>query len=136
MYRDGLCEHKFRVRSLHEIDEDQRRSDFATSTPGMTPIQALEVVRGFARALQEFTAEAQREVVQPVFQRIGVTDDRITYADVYPVYAEALRLDTTRPPQIRLIQSRSQESLRRVAQSAGTAASTGYLLWPRDDPGA
>jgi hypothetical protein len=52
--RDGLCERKFRDRSL--------------STP-----------------------EAQREVVQRVFQRIAITDDRVTDVDVYPVYAEALK---------------------------------------------
>jgi hypothetical protein len=45
--RDGLCERKFRDRSL--------------STP-----------------------EAQREVVQRVFQRIAITDDRVTDVDVYP----------------------------------------------------
>jgi hypothetical protein len=57
----------------------------------MTPIQALELVRGFAKAVQESTPEAQREVVQRVFQRIAITDDRVTDVDVYPVYAEALR---------------------------------------------
>ena len=43
------------------------------------------------KAIQESTPEAQREVVQLVFQRIAVTDDRVTDVDVYPVYAEALR---------------------------------------------
>ena len=57
----------------------------------MTPIQALALVRGFAKAIQESTPEAQREVVQRVFQRIAITDDRATDVDVYPVYAEALR---------------------------------------------
>ena len=33
--------------------------------------------------------EGQREVVQRVFQRIAVTDDRATHVDVYLVYAEA-----------------------------------------------
>jgi hypothetical protein len=53
MYRDGLCERKFRDRSLQEIAEEERRWEFATTTPGMTPIQALELVRGFAAAVQE-----------------------------------------------------------------------------------
>ncbi len=91
MYRDGLCERKFRDRSLQEISEEERRWEFATTTPGMTPIQALELVRGFAKAIQESTPEAQREVVQRVFQRIAITDDRVTDVDVYPVYAEALK---------------------------------------------
>ena len=43
------------------------------------------------KAIQESTPEAQREVVQLVFQRIAVTDDRVTDVDVYPVYAEALK---------------------------------------------
>jgi hypothetical protein len=51
----------------------------------------LELVRGFAAAVKESTPEAQREVVQRVFQRIAITDDRVTDVDVYPVYAEALR---------------------------------------------
>lgn len=34
---------------------------------------------------------AQREVVQRVFRRIVITDDRVTEVDVYPIYAEALR---------------------------------------------
>jgi hypothetical protein len=50
----------------------------------------LELVRGFAKAIQESTPEAQREVVQRVFQRIAITDDRVTDVDVYAVYAEAL----------------------------------------------
>jgi hypothetical protein len=79
------------VSSLQEIAEEERRWEFATTTPGMTPIQALELVRGFARAIQESTPETQREVVQRVFQRIAITDDRVTDVDVYPVYAEALR---------------------------------------------
>jgi hypothetical protein len=91
MYRDGMCERKFRDRSLQEIAEEERRWEFATTTPGMTPIQALELVRGFAKAIQESTPEPQREVVQRVFQRIAVTDDRVTDVDVYPVYADALR---------------------------------------------
>jgi len=89
--RDGLCERKFRDRSLQEIAEQERRWEFATTTPGMTPIQALELVRAFAKAIQESTPEAQREVVQRVFQRIAITDDRVTDVDVYQVYAEALR---------------------------------------------
>ena len=44
----------------------------------MTPIQALELVRGFAKGIQESTPGAQREVVQRVFQRIAITDDRVT----------------------------------------------------------
>ena len=88
MYRDGLCERKFRDRSLQEIAEEERRWEFATTTPGMTPIQALELVRGFAKAIQTSTPEAQREVVQRVLQRIAITDDRVTDVDVYPVYAE------------------------------------------------
>jgi hypothetical protein len=91
MYRDGLCQRKFRDRSLQAIAEEERRWEFATTTPGIAPIQALELVRGFAKAIQESTPEAQREVVQRVFQRIAVTDDRVTDVDVYPVYAEALR---------------------------------------------
>ncbi len=63
MYRDGLCERKFRVRSLQDIAEEERRGKFATTTPGMTPIQALELVRRFAKAVQESTPETQREVV-------------------------------------------------------------------------
>lgn len=51
----------------------------------MTPIQALELVRGFAKVIQESTPEAQREVVQRVFQRIAITDDRVTDIDVYAV---------------------------------------------------
>jgi len=57
----------------------------------MTPIQALELVRGFAAAVKESTPEAQREVVQRVFQRIAITDDRLTDVEAYPVYAAALR---------------------------------------------
>ncbi len=49
----------------------------------MTRIQALELVRGFAKAIQESTPEAQREVVQRVFLRIAITDDRVTDVDVY-----------------------------------------------------
>ena len=48
----------------------------------MAPIQALELVRGFAKAIQESTPEAQREVVQRVFQWIAITDDRVTDVDV------------------------------------------------------
>ncbi len=36
--------------------------------------------------------QAQREVVQRVFQRIAVTDDRVTDVDLYPVYAESHRI--------------------------------------------
>ena len=61
MYRDGLCERKFRDRSLQEIADEERSWEFSTTTPGMTPIQALELVRGFAKAIQESTPEAQRE---------------------------------------------------------------------------
>jgi hypothetical protein len=48
-------------------------------------------ISGFAKAIQESTPEAQREVVQRVFQRIAITDNCVTDVDVYPVYAEALR---------------------------------------------
>ena len=48
-------------------------------------------MRGFAKTIQESTPEAQREVVQRVFQRIAITDDRVTDVDVLPVDAEALR---------------------------------------------
>ena len=41
------------------------------------------------KGIQESTPEAQREVVQRVFEWIAVTDDRVTDVDVYPVYAEA-----------------------------------------------
>lgn len=89
MYRDGLCERKFRDRSLQEIGEEGRRWEFATTTLGMSPVQAPELVRGFAAAVQESTPEEQREVVQRVFQRSAITDDRVTDVDVYPVYADA-----------------------------------------------
>ncbi len=59
MYRDGLSDRKFRDRSLQEIAEEERRWEFATTTPGMTPIQALELVRGFAAAVQESTPRAE-----------------------------------------------------------------------------
>jgi hypothetical protein len=85
MRRDALCERKFRDRSLQEVAEEERRWEFATTTPGMTPIQALELVRGFAKAIQECTPEAQRKVVQRVFRRIAITDDRVTDVDVHPV---------------------------------------------------
>jgi hypothetical protein len=99
-------------RSLQEIAKEEPRWDFATTTQrltsrdqeaqgsapsqfvddsSMTPIQALEMVRGFGRAIQESTPEPQREVVQRVLQRIVITDDRVTDVDVYPVHAEALR---------------------------------------------
>ena len=87
----AFCDRKFRDRSLQGIAEEERRWGFATTTTGMTPIQALELVRGFAAAVQESTPEAQREVVQRVFQRIAIADDRVTDVDVYPVDAEALR---------------------------------------------
>jgi hypothetical protein len=54
-------------------------------------LEPLELVRGFAKAIQESTPEAQWEVVQRVFQRIAITADWVTDVDVYPVYAEALR---------------------------------------------
>ena len=76
---------KIRDRSLQEIVEEERRWEFATTTPGMGPIQALEPVREFAKAIHESTPAAQREVVQRVFQRIAITDDRVTDIDVYPV---------------------------------------------------
>jgi hypothetical protein len=91
MYRDGLCDRSFRDKSLAEISEEEGRWDYATSTPGMSPIQALELVRGFAAAVQESDLDAQREVVQRVFRRIAVRDDQVVDVDIYPVYAEAFR---------------------------------------------
>jgi hypothetical protein len=54
-------------------------------------MQALELVRGFAAAVQESNPEAQREVVERVFTRIAIRDDQVVDVDIYPVYAEAFR---------------------------------------------
>jgi hypothetical protein len=91
MYRDGLCDKAFRDKSLAEISEEEGRWDYATSTPGMSPMQALELVRGFAAAVQESSPDAQREVVERVFRRIAIRDDQVVDVDIYPVYAEAFR---------------------------------------------
>lgn len=91
MFRDGLCDRKFLENSLREIAEEELRWDSAHTTPGLTPLQALELVRGFAAAIQESTPEAQREVVQRVFQRISIRDAQVDDVDVNPIYAEALR---------------------------------------------
>lgn len=48
-------------------------------------LQALELVRGFAAAVQESNPEAQREVVQRVFRRIAIRDDQVVDVDLYPV---------------------------------------------------
>jgi site-specific DNA recombinase len=91
MYRDGLCNKAFRDKSLGDISEEEGRWHYATSTPGMSPMQALELVRGFAAAVQESNPEAQREVVERVFTRIAIRDDQVVDVDIYPVYAEAFR---------------------------------------------
>ena len=91
MYRDGLCDKAFRDKSLADISEEEGRWDYATSTPGMSPLQALELVRGFAAAVQESSPDAQREVVERVFTRIAIRDDQVVDVDIYPVYAEAFR---------------------------------------------
>ncbi len=91
MYRDGLCDKAFRDKSLADISEEEGRWDYATSTPGMSPLQALELVRGFAAAIQESSPDAQREVVERVFRRIAIRDDQVVDVDIYPVYAEAFR---------------------------------------------
>src|ERR1700736_3895197 len=91
MYRDGRDDKPFRDKSLGDISEEEGRWDYATSTPGMSPLHALELVRGFAAAVQESTPEAQREVVERVFTRIAIRDDQVVDVDIYPVYAEAFR---------------------------------------------
>jgi hypothetical protein len=91
MYRDGLCDKAFRDKSLADISEEEGRWDCAKSTPGMSPLQALERVRGFSAAVQESSPDAQREVVERVFTRIAIRDDQVVDVDIYPVYAEALR---------------------------------------------
>jgi hypothetical protein len=57
----------------------------------MSPLQALELVRGFAAAIQDSNPDAQREVVERVFTRIAIRDDQVVDVDIYPVYAEAFR---------------------------------------------
>jgi hypothetical protein len=64
VYRDGLCDRAFRDRSLAAISEEEGRWDHSTSTPGMSPLPALELVRGFAAAIQDSNPDAQREVVE------------------------------------------------------------------------
>jgi hypothetical protein len=44
----------------------------------MSPLQALELVRGFAAAVQESSPDAQREVVERVFTRIAIPEMRLS----------------------------------------------------------
>jgi hypothetical protein len=60
----GLCDRAFRDKSLAAISEQRSRWDYATSTPGMSPRQALELVHGFAASVQESDLDAQREIVE------------------------------------------------------------------------
>ena len=57
----------------------------------MSPVQALELIRGLAAPIQETSPEAQREVVLRVFRRIAIRDDQVVDVDLNPVYAEAFR---------------------------------------------
>jgi hypothetical protein len=91
MYRDGLCDKAFRDKSLAAISDEEARWDHAASTPGMSPVQALELIRGIAAAIQETSPEAQREVALRVFRRIAIRDDQVVDVDLNPVYAEAFR---------------------------------------------
>ena len=59
--------------------------------PRHVPLQALELVRGFAAAVQKSSPDAQREVVERVFTGIAIRDDQVVDVDIYPVYAEAFR---------------------------------------------
>jgi hypothetical protein len=107
--------------------EEEKRWDYATSTRGMNPLQALELVRGFAATVQESNPDAQREVIQRVSGRIAIRDDQVVDVDVYPVYAEAFVLfttpsglggaNTTGPSQIRLRQWRAEENCKPVRPS-------------------
>lgn len=52
----------------------------------MSPLQALELVRGFAAAVQESDPDSQSEVVLRVFGRVAIRDERVVDVDVYPIY--------------------------------------------------
>src|SRR2546425_8825883 len=70
----GCCVRKGTVTGTRRasISEEEVRWDYATSTPGMSPLQVLELIRGLAAAIQESSPEAQREVVLRVFRRIAI----------------------------------------------------------------
>lgn len=57
----------------------------------MIPLQALELIRRLAAAVQESDPEAQRDVILRVFRRIAIQDDQVVDVDLNPLYAEAFR---------------------------------------------
>jgi len=61
----------------------------------MSPVQALELIRGLAAPIQETSPEAQREVVLRVFRRIAIRDDQVV--DVEPGLRRGFQVVFTTP---------------------------------------